>query len=610
LVFVNLTKFEGETFNVDLTEKVGNNIWYRGELNGSTVWIHNSFVEEENEDPKEKIAIETSSTSKLGHLHSNAVIYETIGDESTSFSAEDYLNAVYYIKLQAEANGETYYLISQHASSEKVVIGWVNAADLSTHTHKGVDRESRTFIIKGSGNAYSKAWGGSKDLVFDLSNFEGQKFNVHKTETVGGNVWYRGDFNGERVFIHESYLAEVDKSNTSRLGHLQSGATIYETIGDESTSFSSDDYLNAVYYINEQAVAGDKTYYLISQKPSRTNGVIGWVKASDMSTHSHVGVDSYSKLYYISGDGTAYSKAWGGSKDVVFKDMSKYQYEEFEVNLTEKVGNNIWYRGKLDGETVWLHESYVITTEVEKEGTSKLGHIRGSDVKIYETIGYETSAFEAGDEYTNAVYYIKMQGEANGQLYYLISERASSEKGVVGWVKAEDLSIHSHNAVDRKEKTFGFTGKGNAYSKAWGGSKDHVLDLSNYTGHVFNVHKTETVGSNVWYRGDFNGERIWVHESYVTGIETESISRLGHLYSSAKIYEKLGDQSSQLKTSDYTNAVYYIKQQAVTAGETYYKISNKPSSVNGVVGWVNASEMNTHPHVGVDKKDKIFIFTG
>src|SRR5699024_11017347 len=45
--------------------------------------------------------------------------------------------------------------------------------------------------------------------------------------------------------------------------------------------------------------------------------------------------------------------------------LSKYKGETFKVHLTEKVGNNTWYRGKLDGKTVWLHSNFVSTASVK-----------------------------------------------------------------------------------------------------------------------------------------------------------------------------------------------------------------------------------------------------
>src|SRR5690606_31942529 len=190
-----------------------------------------------------------------------------------------------------EFNDNVYYLISTQPSSEKGIIGWVKSTEMSTHPHVGVDKKAKTFYIKGTGNAYSKAWGGNKDLVYNLANFKDHVFHVNLTEKVGNNTWYRGTLNGKTAWIHSSYLTTLKESKTSRLGHLRKGATIYKQIGNPSTAISSEPYLNAVYYIKKQAELNDNVYYLISTQPSSEKGIIGWVKSTEMSTHPHVGVD-------------------------------------------------------------------------------------------------------------------------------------------------------------------------------------------------------------------------------------------------------------------------------------------------------------------------------
>ena len=353
LVIEDMSQYAHEEFHVNLTETVGKNTWYRGVLNGQTIWLHSSYV-------LESINIEKSNISRLGHLRSGATIYKKIGVPSTAISANDYYNAVYYIKQQAKFNGETYYLISTKPSRTDGVIGWVKAKDMSTHPHKTVDKNKKTLYFKGTGKAYSKAWGGSKDLVIeDMSQYANHVFKVNLTETVGKNTWYRGVLNGQTIWLHSSYVTTLEKSNISRLGHLRSGATIYKTIGDPASAISAKDYYNAVYYIKQQAKLSNDTYYLISTKPSRTNGVIGWVKAQDMSTHSHKTVDKKKKVLLVKGTGKAYSKAWGGSKDLVYEDLSNYKDEAFYIDLTETVGKNTWYRGELGNKKVWIHESYL-----------------------------------------------------------------------------------------------------------------------------------------------------------------------------------------------------------------------------------------------------------
>ncbi|MEH7086221.1 hypothetical protein V7139_26340 [Neobacillus drentensis] len=60
------------------------------------------------------------------------------------------------------------------------------------------------------------------------------------------------------------------------------------------------------------------------------------------------------KIMNLKGAGSAYSKAWGGKKDVVYKTLSSYKNKKFTAELTAKVGSTNWYSGKLAGKTVWL----------------------------------------------------------------------------------------------------------------------------------------------------------------------------------------------------------------------------------------------------------------
>src|SRR5699024_7066146 len=111
-------------------------------------------------------------------------------------------------------------------------------------------------------------------------------------------------------------------------------------------------------------------------------------------------------------------------------------------------------------------------TSKEKDKTSKLGHFKDKQGTIYETIGDRSTTFTAGEKYINQVYYIKQEAKVDEQMYYLISLKPSSDDEVVGWVKEDDLTLNDHERVDTKKKTKYFTGKGSAYSKAWGGSQD------------------------------------------------------------------------------------------------------------------------------------------
>lgn len=107
-----------------------------------------------------------------------------------------------------------------------------------------------------------------------------------------------------------------------------------------------------------KAVIDDKQYYLISNQASSTDGVLGWMKASDLKTHEHKGVDTQAKTFSLNGKGNAFTKAWGKDGNLVFN-LPSYADAEFRVNKTEQVGNNTWYRGTLDDQRVFIHEAYV-----------------------------------------------------------------------------------------------------------------------------------------------------------------------------------------------------------------------------------------------------------
>ena len=570
----------------------------------------NEFLSLVTQKHNSLVTSKKANTSKLGHIKtSNVRVYNNPTNlNSYSTAGNKNLNEVFYIKAEAKLKGTNYYLLSSEPSSKRGTIGWVKASDVSAHAHEGMNKKKQTLTIKGNGKAYDKAWGGSKNLVYDLSSYAGETFKVNLTETVGNNVWYRGTLKGKTVWIHSSYVSNIIETNTSKLGHIRSDNTkIYKEIYDDTTSFQAgSERTQKVYYIKKRAKSNGDTFYLISNEPSSSKGVIGWINAKDLDMRNHTGVDNMSKTFTISGNGNAYTKAWGGSDDLV-DNLAGHAGKDFKVNLTEKVGSNIWYRGTLNGKRAWIHSSYLI----EKSNTSKLGHVRNSDVTIYASLPGDKSNFKAGEQYTNVAYYIKQQAKLKGVTYYLISTKPSRTDGVVGWVAASDLSTHAHVGVDRKSKTLYFKGTGKAYSKAWGGSKDLVHgDMAKFTHQAFKINLTEKVGNNTWYRGNLNGETIWIHSSYVTTKEESNTSRLGHLQSDATIYKVIGDHSSSISSDSYLNKVYYIKKQAKLNGQTYYLISTEPSRTNGVIGWVKSSDMSTHSHIGMDKKKKTFTFKG
>src|SRR5699024_10345877 len=97
-----------------------------------------------------------------------------------------------------------------------------------------------------------------------------------------------------------SQKVKIEESRISRLGHIRGERYIYESIGGKSFK-AAPTYTNAVYYIKRQAKVESEIYYLISTSPSDTRGVVGWMKASDLSTLAHIGVSKKPKQLLLNG---------------------------------------------------------------------------------------------------------------------------------------------------------------------------------------------------------------------------------------------------------------------------------------------------------------------
>lgn len=146
----------------------------------------------------------------------------------------------------------------------------------------------------------------------------------------------------------------------SVLGHIRAGESyIYSSVQDIKNGESSNKYKNKVYHIKKQATYNGQLFYLLSNQPSSLHGIIGWMKATDLSVHRHVEVDHDPKLFLVKGTGKAFNMPWGGKKNCLIEKLSLFKGEEFKVHQTDLVGRNVWYKGNLDRYQVWIHQNHL-----------------------------------------------------------------------------------------------------------------------------------------------------------------------------------------------------------------------------------------------------------
>lgn len=167
---------------------------------------------------------------------------------------------------------------------------------------------------------------------------------------------------------------ELEASHTysvrpvSKLAHLKAYTTyVYKAPNEEEGKTDAQHLKNKVYYVKREATYQFENYYLLSTKPSGEDGVIGWIRGIETSAHVHTLVDNDKKTFYLKGRGYASTDPWGGKRQFVHESLEHHKGLAFNVNETILVGNNIWYRGVIEGEhkSAWVHSNNVVNDTEE-----------------------------------------------------------------------------------------------------------------------------------------------------------------------------------------------------------------------------------------------------
>ena len=159
-------------------------------------------------------------------------------------------------------------------------------------------------------------------------------------------------------FIDESDDYEINLE--SRLAHIRGGKSyIYESPNNQGANKPSDKLKNKVYYVKRSASYRFEKFYLLSTKPSGEEGLIGWMKETDLQTHVTTFVDKDKKTFKLNGKGSAYNTPWGGKKQLVFDDLSDMKNETIVVEETWFIGTNTWYNGMINEIPVWINSKFL-----------------------------------------------------------------------------------------------------------------------------------------------------------------------------------------------------------------------------------------------------------
>jgi len=152
----------------------------------------------------------------------------------------------------------------------------------------------------------------------------------------------------------------------SRLAHLKGDSTdIFESPDSDANKQPAHKFKKRVYYVKREATYHFEVFYLLSTKPSGEDGVIGWIRADETSSHALTFVDGDKKEFMLNDTGFTAGEPWGGPAQYVHETLEHHAGMKFHVDQTVLVGNNVWYRGLVEGEEapVWTHMDNVTAEE-------------------------------------------------------------------------------------------------------------------------------------------------------------------------------------------------------------------------------------------------------
>ncbi|MCJ0933839.1 glucosaminidase domain-containing protein [Mammaliicoccus sciuri] len=113
-------------------------------------------------------------------------------------------------------------------------------------------------------------------------------------------------------------------------------------------------------------------------QPKKTNAI----KSSAVNNQPIALKENYQNYLIFDNSGYFYSEP-SVSKKTLLGSLQNYQYSYFKVISSQKVGNELWYKGLLNGKTVWINAKYLqLATESTNVSTSPYTLDQAVDIQM------------------------------------------------------------------------------------------------------------------------------------------------------------------------------------------------------------------------------------
>ena len=364
----------------------------------------------------------------VGKVNTNASgVYTSVYDNQQK-SAANKAGKTFKIGKQSTYNNQVFYLLQDNNSTP---LGWVKASDVQLQTSvkpKPTQKPNNTVVKPKPVESTSKEQTSNVKPVSktDVSGVVNPKpvaqnnntavkpkptVSTNKVQTNNAKpvtqpaastaVKSKPAAQTNNKVAKPSQVAQANKNYTANTERVNYVGTVNKNISGVYTSVYNDKTVPAVnkagktFKIGKQSVINNQTFYLLQDN----NAIpLGWVKSQDVqlqnatkpktvtqptvtpkkteaikaSTVNNTPIayqENYTNYLITDNTGYFYSEPYA-SKNTLLGSLQNYHYAYFKVITSQQIGNELWYKGILNGQTVWINAKYLQIAETSTKSST------------------------------------------------------------------------------------------------------------------------------------------------------------------------------------------------------------------------------------------------
>ncbi|MEB5649957.1 glucosaminidase domain-containing protein [Mammaliicoccus sciuri] len=357
-----------------------------------------------------------------GKVNTNASgVYSSVYDTKTK-SAANKVGKTFNIGKQSNYNNQVYYLLQDNNGTP---LGWVKSSDIQLQNNtKSTPKPVASNTVKpkatpkpvvsntakpkatpkpvASNTAKPKATSKpvASNAVKPKATSKPVASNTAKPKATSKPVASKTTkANAVAKTVRVNYLGKVNKNISG----------VYTSVYDQKT-VPAINKAGKTFKIGKQSTYNNQTYYLLQDnnaiplgwvnakdiqlqkvttqpkvvnkptvaQPKKTNAI----KSSAVNNQPIVLKENYQNYLIFDNSGYFYSEP-SVSKKTLLGSLQNYQYSYFKVITSQKVGNELWYKGLLNGKTVWINAKYLqLATESTNISTSPYTLDQAVDIQM------------------------------------------------------------------------------------------------------------------------------------------------------------------------------------------------------------------------------------